>query len=270
MNLPRIIPSLLLHGKGLVKGIKFENHRYIGDPINAIKIFSEKEADELVLLDITATEERRTISIEMVEKIADECYMPFAVGGGIKSINDVRNLIRGGAEKVCINTSAVENPTIIKAVAEVFGSQSIVVSIDVKKERGNGYHIYTYSGRNRSKWNLMEFVNLAERFGAGEFLITSIDSEGLMEGYDLELIKTVAGITSVPVIAGGGPGCLSDFVCAVHKGGASAVSAGSMFVFHGKKRGILINYPSRTELEKIFGEEKYFENEEKIRKNDKD
>jgi cyclase len=264
MIFPRIIPSLLLRGKGLVKGIKFDNHRYIGDPINAIKIFSEKEADELLLMDITATGEKRTISIEMVEKIADECYMPFAVGGGIKSPNDVRSLIRVGVEKVCINTSAVENPTIIKSVAEIFGSQSIIVSIDVKKERGNGYHIYTNSGQKRSKWNLMEFVYAAERFGAGELLITNIDKEGLMEGYDLELIKMVTKETSIPVIAGGGAGSISDFFYAISEGGASAVSAGSMFVFHGKKRGILINYPFRTELEEIFKKSEEFANKEEI------
>jgi cyclase len=251
---PRIIPALLLSGKGLVKGIQFENYKYIGDPINAVKIFSEKEADELLLLDVSATAEQRIMQIETVERIADECYMPFAVGGGIRTVDDAARLIRAGAEKVCLNTFASENPQLVKDISDRFGRQSVVVSIDVRKDN-DSYRVYTHSGRCPSERPLIEFIAAIEHMGAGELLITSIDREGSMQGYDLNLLRMVTDVAHIPVIAGGGAGCLADFVLASRDAHAAAVSAGSLFVFHGRRRGILINYPSRPEINRLFSQQ---------------
>jgi cyclase len=247
----RVIPSLLLKGKGLVKGVKFKDHSYVGDPINAVHIFNEKEVDELVFLDITATSEGRTIGLDVVKNIADECYMPFAVGGGIKTVEQIREILYAGAEKVIINTAAIENPDLVKEASEVFGSQSIVVSIDVDKKMFKCYQVVTNSGKKSTGKNPVDLAMDMEAAGAGEILLTSIDMEGSMQGYDLELIKQVADAVNIPVIASGGAGALEDFKEAVDAC-ASAVSAGSMFVFHGPRRAVLINYPSKSELENLF------------------
>jgi len=249
---PRIIPCLLLQGAGLVKGIHFKNHQYIGDPINAVKLFSEMEVDELILLDISATKENRILAPEVVSEIADESFMPFTIGGGIKSVEDIRILVNAGTEKVSINTYAVENPEFIKEASEIFGSQSIVVSLDVKKSWTGKYHLYTNNGRVRSKWDPIDFAVEMEKQGAGEILINSIDRDGTMQGYDIAITKAISDAVNIPTIALGGAGKVSDIDKIIKEAKVSAAAAGSFFVFHGKKRGILINYPEKKELEIVY------------------
>ncbi|MBI2287960.1 MAG: imidazole glycerol phosphate synthase subunit HisF [Chloroflexi bacterium] len=245
----RVIPCLLLKDKGLVKTIRFTQPTYIGDPINAVRIFNTKEVDELVFLDITATIEGRKLPIALASIIANECSMPFAIGGGIKTLDDIKELLNMGAEKVVINTQAVEDPSLIKTASNLFGNQSIVVSIDAKQQKNGAYEVYTHGGTRATGIDPVTMATKMEAIGAGEILLTSIDRDGTMQGYDLELIKLVTDATTVPIIACGGAGELSDFADAVRKGGASAVAAGSMFVFHGRRRAVLINFPTRAELE---------------------
>ena len=236
----RVIPCLLLKDLGLVKTVKFDNSKYVGDPINAVKIFNEKEVDELIFLDITATSEKRKPNFELLSRIASEAFMPFSYGGGLRDIEDIRKVLKIGIEKVIINTYACENTRFIKEVADEFGSQSIVVAIDVKKE-DSGYKVFINSGKTRAEREPVEYAIEMEKMGAGEIFLNSIDRDGTMEGYDLNLIKMVSRAVNMPVIASGGAGKTEDFKNAV-EAGASAVSAGSMFVFYGRNKAVLINY----------------------------
>lgn len=249
---PRVIPVLLLKGYGLVKTVNFKNERYIGDPINAVRILNDLEADELVFVDITATNENRTIDVELVKKIGDEAYMPFAVGGGIKNIEDVKKLCGAGAEKIVINSSVYNNSNLIKEAAEQLGSQSIIVSIDVKKTIFGKYVLFSHSGTKKQNIELNEILRVAQDNGTGEIMLNFINNDGLMRGYNIDLIKRVSEMVTIPVIACGGAGNLNDFVNVYYNGGASAVGAGSMFVFHGSRKAVLVNYPDRTELKNIF------------------
>jgi cyclase len=242
----------LLKGEGLVKTIRFSKTTYIGDPINAVKIFNELKADELVFLDITATKEGRTISKDLVKKIGDEAYMPFSVGGGVTSIVQIKNLLSFGAEKVILNTIIANDLEIVKTVSETFGSQSIIASIDVKKGFSGDYNIYTRSGNDKTLLKLNDYVRSIEKAGAGEILINSIDRDGTYSGYDIQLIKEVSKNVSIPVIACGGANSLDDMNRAFYYGGASACAAGSLFVFHGPRKGILINYPDKEEIINLF------------------
>jgi cyclase len=248
----RVIPCLLLKNEGLVKSIKFKDLRYIGDPINAVKIFSEKEVSELIFLDIMATRQNKKIPMDLIIKIAEECYMPFSIGGGIRSIDDIRNILYNGAEKVVINTAAFENPHLVKEASRIFGNQSIVVSIDVKKKLTGKYEVFTKGGTNSTGMEPLKHALYMEEMGAGELMINSIDRDGTMQGYDINLIRQIADAVSIPVIACGGAGKIEDLAEAVNKSHASAVAAGSFFIFHGPLRGILINFPSKEELEKLF------------------
>ena len=248
----RVIPCLLLRGRGLVKTVRFRKPVYVGDPVNAIRIFNEKEVDELLLLDIYATRERRGPPLELLEEIASECFMPLAYGGGIRSLADIKAVLALGVEKVAINTQAVENPVLIREAADVFGSQSIVASIDVKRTWLGDYHVVTHGAEKYTSHHPAQFAREMERSGAGEILLNSVDRDGTMQGYDLDLIREVSSTVSVPVIACGGAGKLSDFADAVIRGGASAVAAGSMLVFYGRHRAVLISYPSTRELEETF------------------
>ena len=251
---PRVIPVLLLKNRGLVKSVRFKNFRYIGDPINAVKIFNDLKADELVFLDILAGKEKRTISIDFVKNVGDEANMPFAVGGGIRTIQHIKEIINAGAEKVIINSYAVENPDFIMKAAQEFGSSTIVVSLDVKKKLFGKQKLFIYAGSKSTSIDPVEFAGLMEDKGAGEILINSIDNDGMMNGYDLELIKNVSDAVSIPVVAVGGAGERAHFQDAIIKGHASAVAAGSMFVFHGPRRAVLVNYPSQEELINIFSQ----------------
>jgi cyclase len=248
---PRVIPCLLLKGEGLYKGSKFRDHRYIGDPINAVQIFNTKESDEILFLDISATAEGRITSPETIQRIADQCLIPFAVGGGIRSIEDAKKILSSGAEKVCLNTAALENPSLIRQIADTFGSQSIVVSIDVKKSFLGGYGVYTRCGSRKISGKLTETAQQVEAQGAGEILLNNIDLDGTRQGFDLGLIQTIVDSVSIPVIAAGGAGSYSDLRQALVQAKADAVAAGSLFVFHGRRQAVLISYPSPEEHKEI-------------------
>ena len=254
MYRPRVIPALLLKDKGLVKTIRFKDPTYVGDPMNAVKIFNDLKADELVFLDITATNEDRLPPLDLLQKIADEAYMPFAAGGGVKSLEHARMVINAGAEKVVINTAAVENPAVIKQAASVFGNQSIIVSLDAKKISEGRYEVFTHGGTRATGLVPADIAHQAELKGAGEIMINSIDRDGTLEGYDLELVKQVADAVHIPVIACGGAKSYENLVDPFEKGGATAVAAGSLFVFIGRKRAVLINYPDREDLVELFAE----------------
>lgn len=245
----RIIPCLLLKDKALVKTIKFRKQKYLGDPLNAVKIFNEKEADELIFLDICATIKNRGPDYAMVSNIVSECFMPLSYGGGIRNTQDMKELFKLGVEKIIMNTCAFENPSLIKESVNLFGSQSIVVSIDVKRNIFGKYEVFIRSGRRNTKVHPVDFAVTMEKNGAGEIFLNSIDREGTMSGYDIKLIKQVCGAVKIPVIASGGAGKISDFCDAVKIGKASAVAAGSFFVFKNKTRAFLINMPARKELE---------------------
>lgn len=247
----RVIPTLLLRNNGLVKGCKFKNHKYVGDPVNAVKIYNDKEVDELIFLDITATADGRGPNFELLEDIASQAFMPFGYGGGLKSIEEIEKIFKIGIEKVVLNTAAVDNLDLVKESGRVAGSQSIVVSIDVKKTLFGKYRVYSHSGRIDTKLDPVEFALRVEGAGAGELMICSIDREGSGQGYDLDLIGRVANAVGIPVIASGGAGSLTDFKDAVTQG-ASAVAAGDMFIFYGKHKAVLITYPEYRELEKLF------------------
>lgn len=250
MYRPRIIPCLLLKDKGLVKTKEFKNPVYLGDPINAVRIFNELEADELVFLDIEATNENRVISTEIVKKIGDEAFMPFGVGGGIKKVSEIRDILNSGAEKVILNSHAVKNPKFVKEASEIFGSQSVTISIDVKKT-DSGEEVFICGGKVSTKKSPEEVALEMEKAGAGEIILNSIDNDGKMEGYDLDLVERVSKTVKIPVVACGGAGRLEDFNKAI-KNGAMAVAAGSLFVFAGKGQGVLINYPEKKEILESF------------------
>ena len=237
----RVIPVLLLKNNGLVKGFKFKNHKYIGDAMNSIRIFNNKRVDELFLVDITATKRNCSIDARFVAKVADECYMPFAVGGGIRTIDQMKCLIRAGAEKVNINTEAVSRPQLIREAAETFGSQCIVVSIDYRKDLFGRKRVFTNCGSNKTNKDPLSWAQEVESLGAGEILLTCINREGTQEGYDLETLSKITASLSIPVIASGGAGTAQHFQEAFAKD-AYAVSAGTMFVFKGKHRSVLIQY----------------------------
>jgi imidazole glycerol-phosphate synthase subunit HisF len=239
----RVIPCLLLRGQGLVKTRKFKDAVYIGDPVNAVRIFSEKEADELVLLDIDASREGREPNYELIAEVAGECFMPVAYGGGIRTLEQVRRLTRCGIEKVVINSAATESTEVITRAAEVFGSQAVVGGVDVRKSLLGGYRVVAKSASVETNLALDEHVRRLVAAGAGEILLNSVDRDGTMSGYDLNLIRSVAGRVDVPVVACGGAGSVEHLREAVRDAGASAVAAGSLFVFQGKRRAVLISYP---------------------------
>jgi cyclase len=252
MKIKRIIPCLLLRNKGLVKTVKFRESTYIGDPINTVKIFNEKEVDEIFFLDIDATKTNKEPPYELIQNIASECFMPFGYGGGIKSLQQIDKIITSGAEKIIINSQAFLEKNFIMEAVRQFGSSTIAVSIDVKKEFIKGNTVYIKGGTVSTGKNPVDYVREIENQGAGEILINSIDRDGVMEGYDIELIKSISQSIRIPVIACGGAGKLSDFRRAVKEGGASAAAAGSFFVFHGKRRAVLITYPSYSEISTLF------------------
>jgi imidazole glycerol-phosphate synthase subunit HisF len=246
----RVIPSLLLRNGGLVKTVRFRNPTYVGDPINAVRIFNDKEVDELVFLDITASIEGARPNMRLLGEIAEECFMPLAYGGGLRTVEDVKAVIALGVEKISFNSAAAEDPDFVSRAADAVGSQSVVVSIDVRKSLFGKYEVHVRGGRRGTGLDPAEFAVAMQKKGAGEILLNAIDRDGTQQGYDIDLIRRVTSRVSIPVIACGGAGRIEDFSAAVKDGGASAVAAGSMFVFRGKHRAVLISYPSRTELEK--------------------
>lgn len=252
MLMPRVMPCLLLKNGGLVKTVKFRDPGYIGDPINAVRIYNEKEVDELVFLDITATIEKRPPPYKVLSEIGSECFMPVTYGGGIRDIETIRQVLSLGIEKVAINSYAVENPQFVHDAAEKFGSSTIVVSIDVRRQLFGRFEVVIYGGRKGTRLDPVDFAIQMQQMGAGEILLTAIDRDGTQEGYDLALISRVTNAVSIPVIACGGAGKIEDFRAAIKDAGASACAAGSMVVYYGRNRAVLITFPERAKLEAIL------------------
>lgn len=252
MVLNRAIPCLLINYDGLYKTIQFKNPQYIGDPINAVKIFNEKEVDELIILDITATKQKRDPNYDLLKQIASECFMPLAYGGGIHTLAQAAQLFEIGIEKIVLNYSAVNNPQLIKEISNIYGSQSVVVSIDIKKNLFGKNTVYTLNGTQKVDKKAIEIAQYTEQMGAGELMITAIDKEGTWQGFDIESIKQITQAVNIPVIASGGCGNLDDIKKAVNEAGASAVAIGSMAVFQKKGMGVLISFPSSSEIEEVL------------------
>ena len=246
-NRPRIIPTLLIDDRDLIKTVQFGKRTYLGDPVNAVKIFNRKGIDELSILDIGATRNHREPDYEILKDIASEAFMPLSYGGGITTLDQVHELLKIGYEKVVLNSSLVRTPELITKSADQFGSQSIVASIDAKKT-GDGYKCFISDGKEESKWNPVDLAKEAERLGAGEIIINSIDNDGMMKGYDIELVKSISDSVRIPVIAIGGAGGINDLKAVLHEGHAHAAAGGSMFVYYGKLKAVLITAPSEEEL----------------------
>jgi imidazole glycerol-phosphate synthase subunit HisF len=250
----RVIPCLQLIDESLVKTVRFGKYGYIGDPVNTVRIFNELEVDELAFVDIRATKENRSPNFEVLHHIADECFMPLSYGGGIRDFETARKVFECGFEKIILNTSTAERPELVTELARVYGSQAVVAAVDVKKNLWGKYEVYTRSGTVNLKRIPVEWIKEMEALGAGEILITSIDKEGTWKGFDLDLIKQVTAATSLPVIAHGGAGSVSDIGKAVKDGKASAVALGSMVVYQAQGLGVLVNFPDKSELEKALSE----------------
>lgn len=244
---PRVIPVLLVSDGYLVKPVKFKGETYIGDPINAVRIFNEKQVDELMICDIDAAAKGTGVNWTLIEEIASEAFMPVGYGGGVKSAEDAQRIAGIGIEKVVLGTAAVAQPHVVTEISDALGSSSTVVSVDARKRLVGGYDTFTVRGKQRTGMTPVEAAVRAQELGAGEILLSSIDRESTMTGYDLALVEQVAKSVSVPVVALGGAGKFSD-LAAVLDAGASAAAAGSMFVQNGKHRAVLITYPSPTEL----------------------
>lgn len=248
----RIIPCLQLIDESLVKTVKFSKQQYIGDPINTVRIFNELEVDELCFLDIRASIQNRSPKIKILREIADECFMPLSYGGGIKSLDEAKEILSIGFEKIVINTQAYYDPTIVKRISGHFGSQSLIASIDVKKNVWGNYVVYIKDGTEKINMDPVEWAQKLENLGAGEILLTSIDRDGTWGGFDLEITKKIANSVNVPVIANGGAGKIEHIRDIVKNGYASAVGLGSMVVYQKEGMGVLVNFPDKIDLENIL------------------
>ena len=251
----RLMPCLLMSNGALVKTIRFKEGSYVGDPINAVRIFNQKEVDELILLDIHATTQNRGIDFETLEKIVSECFMPICYGGGVRTLEDMRRLYALGIEKVALGAAAFEVPDLVRQASSEFGAQAVVVTLDVKKGLLGRSTVRTRNGGQDTKIAPPEAARAFEEQGAGELLLYSIDRDGTWSGFDLKLVEAVSKIASVPVVATGGAGSLEDIKAAVKQAGASAVAIGSMAVFQGKDLGVLIKFPSRKDQDALFGQD---------------
>jgi imidazole glycerol-phosphate synthase subunit HisF len=253
MLYPRIIPCLLVHNKGLVKTVKFKDPKYVGDPINAVKIFNEKEVDELIVVDIDASANKSEPDYKMIENLAVECRMPLCYGGGIKTAEQAQRVFNLGVEKIAISSIAVENPSIVNEMAGRVGNQSVVVVLDVRRKLISGkYEICTYNGSKNTGINPVEFAKEIESRGAGEIVVNSIDHDGEMKGYDLNLIQKIRDAVHIPMTVLGGAGSLEDISLVIRQHGIIGAAAGSLFVFKGKYRAVLISYPGKIEKEYII------------------
>ena len=251
----RIIPCLLLHKGGLTKTINFENHKYVGDPINAVKIFNEKEVDELMVVDIDATAKNRPPDYELIKNLADECRMPLCYGGGIKNKSEAAKIISMGVEKIAISSAAIANPDFCSDIGEIIGNQSVVVIVDIKKKKlFGGYDIYTHNGQKKASLKLDHLVKKLDDIGIGELVINSINNDGTMNGYDFVLAEHVREICSIPLTIMGGAKDYKDLKALISKFKIVGAAAGSLFVFKGKYRAVLINYPDKEERKKIYSE----------------
>ncbi|MDQ1338434.1 MAG: imidazole glycerol-phosphate synthase subunit HisF [Campylobacterota bacterium] len=248
----RVIPCLLLHKGGLYKTEKFKKQTYIGDPINAIKIFNEKEVDELMFVDIDATVENKEPNYKVIEDIASECFMPLCYGGGVKNIEQMKKIYALGVEKISISAQAVLNPNLIREAANIFGNQSVIVTVDIKKDFWGKKKIFINNGKTNTKLDVIEFIKKVEDLGAGEIVINSVENDGVMKGYDLELLKEIKQNTKVPIIALGGAGNLNHIKEAFEIAKVDAVACGSMFVYQGSLKGVLISYPAYEKIEELL------------------
>ena len=249
---PRIIPSLLVHQNGLVKTVNFKNPKYVGDPINAVRIFNEKAVDELAIFDIDATVLGIEPNYSLIERLASQSRMPLCYGGGVKTVEQAQRIFSLGIEKIALSSSIIHNPDLITEIADRVGAQSVIVVLDVKKKMLGGYEVYTHNGTKPTSINPIKFVEKAQSLGAGEVVINAIDRDGMMKGYDLELIAKIREKITLPMTVLGGAGSLNDIETVIEKHGVIGVAAGSLFVFKGPYKAVLINYPTQTEKNKIF------------------
>jgi imidazole glycerol-phosphate synthase subunit HisF len=249
---PRIIPCLLVHDKGLVKTVHFKNPKYVGDPLNAVRIFNEKECDELMVLDIDATREGTEPDYNMIRNLAAECRMPLCYGGGVKTAVHAQKIFNLGIEKIAISSAAIERPDLVREMAEQVGSQSVVVVLDVKKKLLGGYEVFTNNGKKSTGKNPVELAKMFQDFGAGEIVINAIDRDGEMKGYDLLLAEKVRDAITLPLTILGGAGTLADIGSLIRKYGIIGAAAGSLFVFKGTYKAVLINYPNWEEKDSLF------------------
>lgn len=257
MLYPRIIPCLLVHKKGLVKTVRFKDPKYVGDPINAVKIFNEKEVDELIVVDIDTTRNRVEPDYKMIENLAAECRMPLCYGGGIKTVDQAHRIFSLGVEKIAVSSAAIENPKLIVEMAKRVGNQSVVVVLDVKKKTlSSKYELYIHNATKSTGIDPIHFASEMQNLGAGEIVINSIDQDGVMKGYDMNLINKIREVVSIPITVMGGAGTLDDIGNVIQQNGIIGVAAGSLFVFKGKYRAVLISYP--TAIEKATLLKQYF------------
>lgn len=252
MALPRVIPVLLLRNKGLVKTVRFKDTKYVGDPMNAVKIFNEKEVDELSFLDIDASKEGREPHYDYLAEIASECFMPLSYGGAVKNNKQIQRLIQSGIEKVIINTEALTNPDSVRSATEAFGSSTIVGGMDVKRNFWGQYQVYSHVKKDTIGLEVLKHAEALQRLGVGEIFVNNVDQDGLMSGYDLDLISKITSSVDVPVIACGGCGSTDDIDKVINQSKAGAAAAGSFFVFHGKHKAVLITYPDYKVLNNIL------------------
>jgi cyclase len=249
---PRIIPCLLVQNGGLVKTVQFGAPKYVGDPINAVKIFSEKEADELIILDIDATATGAAPNMSVIRHWAAESRMPLCYGGGVRTVEQAKQIVGLGVEKLAISAAAVENPRLIAAIAEEIGSQSVIVVLDVKKTPSGSYEVWTHNGTRNTGLDAVAMAKMAESLGAGELAINSIDKDGGMQGFDLDLARLIRSSVHLPLSILGGAGSLKDCEALIRACGVIGVSAGSLFVFKGPFRAVLINYPTPAQKDRII------------------
>lgn len=253
---PRIIASLLIKDNGLVKTTKFKDPRYLGDPMNAVRIFNEKEVDELAVFDISATVNGKGPNLKLIENLAEECRMPLCYGGGITKVEEAQQIFSLGVEKIALSSVAFSNPQLITNLADKVGAQSVVIVLDVKKKLFGGYDVYTHNGKRSVGKNPFELISHFQELGAGEIVINNIDEDGMMKGYDLLLVEKARKATTLPLTVLGGVGKLDDIGKLVEKFGIIGAAAGSLFVYKGKLKGVLINYPNFDEKKQLL--QKYY------------
>ena len=249
---PRIIPSLLIQDNGLVKTVNFKNPKYVGDPINAVKIFNEKAVDELAVFDIDATVLGKEPNYSLIERLASQSMMPLCYGGGVKTVEQAQRIFSLGIEKIALSSAVLQNPKLITEIADRVGAQSVIVVLDVKKKLLGGYEVYTHNSKKATGINPFQFVEEAQKLGAGEIVINSIDKDGVMKGYDLDLIAKVREKITLPMTVLGGAGSLEDIEKVIDNHGVIGVAAGSLFVFKGPYKAVLINYPDKAEKKNLF------------------
>jgi cyclase len=243
----RVIPVLLIHKGAVYKTIKFNSPQYIGDPKNAIRLFNDLEVDEIVILDIDASKKNNSPNIQLIKELASEAFMPFSYGGGIKNIKHVKNILKCGVEKVILNHSIIQDVTLLKSISNEIGSSGVVAAVDYLNKWGNRQFLFDHVTKKKYRINMLEHIKKLQNYGAGEIILNCVNNDGLMDGLDIETLKQIHESSDVPLIACGGAGTISNLKDA-ESAGASGIAAGSMFVYFGKQKGILINYPKETSL----------------------